>query len=59
MSDEKISITKKDELLKLLDEMLETYTRLPREAMMQPITHWEIESLLIWIRAFCDIIPGE
>ena len=56
MSDENISINKKDELLKLLDEMIETYSKLPREAMMQPITHWDHESLLLLIRAILKSI---
>lgn len=59
MSDENFKKSPRNELLVLLDEMLETYKNLPREAMMQPITNWEMESVLIWIRAFCDTVPQE
>jgi len=59
MSDENFKKSTRDELLVLLDEMLDTYKNLPREAMIQPITNWEMESVLIWIRAFCDTVPKE
>ncbi len=59
MSDENLKKNPRGELLVLLDEMLETYKNLPREAMMQPITHWEIESILIWIKAFCETLAKD
>lgn len=51
MSDEIPKKNTKEELLLLLDEMIDSYKSLPREAMIQPITHWEHESLLLLIRA--------
>jgi hypothetical protein len=50
MSDKNVPETSKEELLNILDEMITSYSNLPREAMIQPITHWEHESLLILIR---------
>lgn len=51
MSEEKLPETRKEELFIILDEMINSYTQLPREAMMQPITHWEHEAMLILMRA--------
>ena len=51
MSEEKLPTTSKDELFVILDEVIDSYTKLPREAMMQPITHWEHEAMLILLRA--------
>ena len=56
MSEEKETKTSKDELFLILDEMINSYTNLPREAMMQPITHWEHEAMLILIRALLKSI---
>jgi len=50
MSDENVPETSRQELFNIMDEMINSYSNLPRDAMIQPITHWEHESLLILIR---------
>jgi hypothetical protein len=56
MSDENLKKNQREELLVLLDEMIVSYEKLPQSAMIQPITHYDIESILIWLKAFCSTI---
>jgi hypothetical protein len=51
MSDENVQKNTKEELFVILDEMIESYSHMPRDAMIQPITHWEHESMLVLMRA--------
>lgn len=40
-------MSKKEDLLNILEEMIKTYENLPQSAMMQPITHYDHTSLLL------------
>lgn len=42
--------TKKEELLKILDEMINTYENLPQHALITPVTHYDFTSLLLLVR---------
>ncbi|HKX20463.1 MAG TPA: hypothetical protein VJM74_02205 [Nitrososphaeraceae archaeon] len=39
----------KDELLKMLDEMIKSYERLPNQAMLQPVSNYDLASALLLI----------
>jgi hypothetical protein len=55
MTEETQSKPKRKLLLEILDEMVKTYENLPQIAMMQPITHYDHQSLLLLIQAlFAD-----
>lgn len=41
---------KKEELIKILNEMITTYENLPQNAMITPITHYDYISLLLLVR---------
>jgi hypothetical protein len=55
MTEETHPKPKRKLLLEILDEMVKTYETLPQSAMMQPITHYDHQSLLLLIQAlFAD-----
>ena len=37
----------KDEMLKMMDEMIKTYENMPQQALLQPITGYDILSFLL------------
>jgi len=43
-------MSKKAQLLEILDEMIKTYEELPQNAMIQPVTHYDHTSLLLLLR---------
>jgi len=43
-------MSKKAQLLQILDEMIKTYEELPQNAMIMPVTHYDHTSLLLLIR---------
>jgi len=53
MDDEEIAtkIPEKEELIGMMDEMIKTFERLPQYAMIQPVSHYDMLSLMILIRA--------
>jgi len=42
---------KRDKLIDMLDEMRKSYEGLPKDAMLQPINHYDMSSLLILLVA--------
>lgn len=40
-----------EEKLKALDEMIEVYEKLPPVAMLQPITHYDLLSVLLLVKS--------
>lgn len=53
MDDEEIATKKpaKVELIGMMDEMIKTFEGLPQFAMVQPVSHYDMLSLMILIRA--------
>jgi hypothetical protein len=43
---------KRVQLIEILDEMVKNYEALPQSAMMQPIVHYDHQSLLLLLQAF-------
>ena len=36
----------REELIQIIEEMIKNYEKLPQHAMLQPVTHYDISSLL-------------
>ena len=43
-------MSKKEELMGILQEMIDTYEKLPQNGMIQPVTHYDHVSLLLLVR---------
>jgi hypothetical protein len=46
----KLPLTKKQRLLEVLDEMIKSYENLPQSAKIQPLVHYDLESVLLLMR---------
>lgn len=47
----------RERLLQILDEMILTVDNLPQHAKLQPITHYDYETLLVFLRAILKTDP--
>lgn len=48
---DEVAVFKKKELLEMLSEQINAYERLPQHALMTPITHYDLSSLMILMLA--------
>ena len=50
MDEEKL-VASREEVCKAITELLETYESLPTGAMLQPVTHYDLQSVLLLLLA--------